>query len=430
VSSRNDNAPRILILEADRKIGSQLLRFAVKGWKGASVQSIASTLADIALDSERFRSFDVVLAGCDFRQDGSSNSPALRALRALTADPGMPPIILLTESGSEYSAVQAIKAGAFDYLPKSLFSREQVIAAVERALASGAPAAGRTALEGAPKLFGYDMRRCLASNENASIHTAFSAEQRKEVVIKMLNRGRGSLSRDAQFARFIDEFKILHDIDDPAVAEIYDFRVTAQYCYMAMEYFERGHLGALLRERLPPAEALTIAMEIAQALSIIHMAGVVHRDLKPGNIMLRGDSTVALIDFGISKSAAMPTADGTIISGTPYYMSPEQANGDATDERTDLYALGVIVYQMLTGEKPFAGDDADAILQHHREAPIPKLPEDLALFQVLIDRLLAKDPADRVASARELVGLIEQKLEAASTGAQALSASSAGSASA
>jgi serine/threonine protein kinase len=425
VSKTKQNSPRILILEADRKFTAQLQRFAVKGWSGASVQSIASALEDVALDSERFRSFDVVIAGCDFRKDGSSNSPPLRALRALTADPGIPPIILLTESGSEFSAVQAIKAGAFDYLPKALFSREQVTAAVQRALVSRNPFHSGTADAGAPRLFGYDLRRCLASNDNSSIHTAFSAEQRKEVVIKILNRGRGSLSRDTQFARFVDEFKILHDIDDPAVAEIYDFRVTAQYCYIAMEYFEQGHLGSQLREPLPPRDALRISTEIAEALSIIHMAGVVHRDLKPGNIMLRNNGTVALIDFGISASSALPVAGGALISGTPYYMSPEQAKGDPTDERTDLYALGVMVYQMLTGERPFGGSDANEILASHRESPLPELPQELAPYQPLITRLLAKDPNDRISSARELVGFIESLAVSAAEKDYAPSASSA-----
>jgi len=151
---------------------------------------------------------------------------------------------------------------------------------------------------------------------------------------------------------------------------------------------------------------------------------VVHRDLKPGNIMLRNDGTVALIDFGISKSAAMPTADGRIISGTPYYMSPEQANGEPTDERTDLYALGVIVYQMLTGTKPYSGEDADKILHNQREAPIPTLPAGLESYQSLIERLLAKNPAERFPSARELGGLIEHLTASLPAGNYALSANS------
>lgn len=417
-------APRILILEADRRIGPQLQQFVVKGWQGVSVQSIASTLGRFELDSEHVRSFDVVLAGCDFRRDGSSHSPEIKALRALTADPAMPPIILLTESGSEYTAVQAIKAGAFDYLPKSLFSREQISAAVDRALASRAGFSNFVSAHDSPQIFGYDIRRCLASGTNTSVHTAFSAEQGREVVIKVLNRGRGSLSRDAQFARFVDEFKILHDIDDPAVADIYDFRVTTRYCYMAMEYFECGHLGLLLRDRHPPLESLRMAMEVAQALSIIHMAGVVHRDLKPSNVMLRKDGTVALIDFGISSLATSSAGKDRFISGTPYYMSPEQASGEATDERTDLYALGVIMYQMLTGNKPYAGEDADEILKNQRDSPIPQLPDELAAYQPLIDRTLAKEPQDRVPSARELFGMIENLLCTPTDGAYAVLATS------
>jgi serine/threonine protein kinase len=425
MSRTNDNTPRILILEADRKSAAQLQRFVVKGWPGSSVQSIASELENVALDNERFRSFDVVMAGCDFSKNGSSDSPALSTLRALTADPAMPPVILLSDSGSEFIAVQAIKSGAFDYLPKSLFGREQITAAIQRALVARQSFLSGRSHAGAPRLFGYDLRRCLATNENASVHTAFSAEQRKEVVIKILNRGRGSLSRDTQFARFTDEFKILHDIDDPAVAEIYDFRVTQKYCYMAMEFFELGHLGGQLSEALAPPQALRVAMEIAQALSIIHMAGVVHRDLKPSNIMLRTDASVALIDFGISSSASLNAADAIEIAGTPYYMSPEQAKGEATDERTDLYALGIMLYQMLTGDKPYSGSDADEILRQHCDAPVPRLPEPLAKYQSLLALFMAKDPGDRIASAREAVEMLERQLPVTGSRNYAVSARSA-----
>jgi serine/threonine protein kinase len=237
------------------------------------------------------------------------------------------------------------------------------------------------------------------------------------------------LAHDVDFAHFIDEFKILYDIDDPAVAEIYDFRVTDQYSYIAMEFFEEGHLGRKLTGALPPAEALAIATEIANALSIIHMAGVVHRDLKPGNIMMRADGSIALIDFGISQSREVDTTGSgpadVRISGTPYYMSPEQAQGAATDERTDLYALGVILFQMLTGEKPYVGEQREQILEQHLSAPVPTLPEPLARFQPLIDRLLAKESSQRVANARELLELIDELRPEEEASDYSLSASSA-----
>jgi serine/threonine protein kinase len=245
-----------------------------------------------------------------------------------------------------------------------------------------------------------------------SVHVAFSAERSKEVVLKVLHRGRGALSRDSSFERLVTEFKLLYDIDDRAVAAIYDFRVTSQYCYIAMEYFPLGHLGTQLDMRLPPAEAQHYAREITRGLSIIHTAGVVHRDLKPGNIMLRDDDSVALIDFGISHSAHMArsdTGDGQReIAGTPYYMSPEQAAGAATDERTDLYALGVILHQMLTGVKPYVGATPDEILEQHRSASLPTLEPALAAYQPLINKLLAKDPAQRFGSAREVLEALEQ----------------------
>jgi serine/threonine protein kinase len=416
VEPSSDSAPRILILEPDKKLRSTLLRFAVKGWQGASVQSMTSDLEEILRDGDRLRSFDVLLVGCDFSTDGSAENSTLRALRAIAADPANPAVILLTRKGSEYTAVQSIKSGAFDYIPKELLGREQVVSAVQRAMLRKGALGGRNGnVRGVLRLFGYDIRRCLATHDNVSVHVAFSAERSKEVVLKVLHRGRGSLSRDDNFERFVDEFKMLYDIDDPAVAEIYDFRVTSQYCYIAMEYFPLGHLGGKLTQPLAVADALRYTGEIAHALAIIHAAGIVHRDLKPGNIMLRDNGSIALIDFGISHGlrreddeAPGASASPAGISGTPYYMSPEQARGEPTDERTDLYALGVILYQMLTGERLYVGDTTQAILDQHSHAPLPRLAPHLDANQPLLDRLLAKEASARLANARELIEAIER----------------------
>src|SRR6188474_603400 len=216
-----DNAPRILILEPDNKVRSALLRYAIKGWQGAAVSSTSGTLTDALGDPERLKSFDVLLVGCDFSTDGTAENATLQAIRAVAAEPRNPAVILLTTKGSEYTAVQSIKSGAFDYIPKDLLGREQVLSAVQRAMLHRKGAlGGRDRSVSSVRLFGYDIRRCLANHDNVSVHVAFSAERGKEVVLKVLHRGPGSLSRDGNFQRFVDEFKLLYDIEDPAVAGI------------------------------------------------------------------------------------------------------------------------------------------------------------------------------------------------------------------
>ena len=406
-----ETPPRILIIEPDRRFCATLRAYTVTGWKSAAVQSIGSSLESVAADKERLNSFDIVVAACDFTGDGSSRHPALRALRTIKGDRNAPAVLLLATGGSEYLAVQALKAGAFDYLVKQHSSRELIVASIADALKSRGFTQSVEASQSEVALFGYEVSRRLAVNQNVSVHVATSAERNEDVVLKILHRGRGPLARDVYFERFVDEFKILFDIDDPGVAEIYDFRVTEQYCYIAMEYFRRGHLGTLLSQGpLPTDRALAIGADIADALSIIHMAGVVHRDLKPGNIMLREDDTIALIDFGISQSEMLTESrafgDEPIIAGTPYYMSPEQIDGRPTDERTDLYSLGVIIFQMLTGKKPYVGDSFEEIVNQHTAAGTPTLPERLSGYQDLIDRLTAPDINGRLGNARELAEII------------------------
>ena len=400
--------PRILIVEENSKYRHMLRRYVVKGLKGSSVQATSSPLAE-KRDAAFLSQFDVVLAGCDFSEDGTQRNPVLSAIRAISADPRNPPVIVLATKGSEFTAVQAMRSGASDYIARKLMDREQVVAAINRVL--NLRQDGTRDEDGELALFGYDIRACLARSDAGSVHVAYSAEQNREVVLKVLRRGRGSMSQDEQLRQFIREFTLLADIDDPSTAQIYDFRASPTYCFMAMEYFSCGHLGVRMQSAMALEQALNLIEEIAHGLQIIHAAGIVHLDLKPGNIMLREDGSVALIDFGISKStsggeeSAIRPSEGVI--GTPYYMSPEQADGGETDERSDLYALGVILHEMVVGEKPYVGDSPTEILEHHRNDPIPQLTGDLASLQPLLDRLLAKEPDDRIGSARQLIETIE-----------------------
>lgn len=243
---------------------------------------------------------------------------------------------------------------------------------------------------------GYAIHGPIAHGGMATTYLATQESLQREVVLKVLDLR--AVAKPAMAERFLNEGRIVAGLRHPNIITIFDVGTSGNLAYISMEYIDGGDLKSRLERGVIAApDALAIVDQIATGLAVAHRGGIIHRDVKPGNILFRADGTAVLSDFGIAKQLttdANLTSSGTFI-GSPNYMPPEQADGGPIDARADIYSLGVLLFEMLTGRKPYLADSVvDVILKHKRE-PIPRLPEALATYQELLDLMLAKRPADR-----------------------------------
>jgi eukaryotic-like serine/threonine-protein kinase len=248
----------------------------------------------------------------------------------------------------------------------------------------------------------------------AAVFRAHDPFLERDVAIKVLDP---SLAVDAALEeRFLHEARTIAAAEHPHIVPLYAAESTGGLLYLVMRLLPGQSLAERIAQgKLSAAEAARIALECAGALAAAHAVGVVHRDIKPANILLDANGNATVTDFGIALVTSRPAREllGST-TGTPLYMSPEQSLGEQVDGRSDVYALGVVLYEMLTGTCPFPGRNATEVIAKHISAPIPKLSEHepktpVALVR-LVDRMLAKDPAGRPTAA-ELV----KELTAAST---------------
>jgi len=246
--------------------------------------------------------------------------------------------------------------------------------------------------------------------------TVYLAEQLavgRKVAIKVLN---DSLARDSDFvARFIHEARTLAQLQHPNIVALYDAAFEDGQAFIVMEYVDADGLDAVLKtRRLAPDDIRAIGSQVADALEYAHQRGVIHRDVKPSNILVQASGRAVLTDFGVARlaSGTRLTQWGSSV-GTPEYMSPEQVQGGAVDGRSDIYSLGVVLYEMASGSPPFTGDTLGVLHQHVYQEPIKLqhhgLPKPL---QDAIDGCLAKDPARRYSSASMLAAALrgEQRI--------------------
>ena len=256
---------------------------------------------------------------------------------------------------------------------------------------------------------GYKIIREIGRGGMATVYLAIQESLERSVVLKILDSVNVTKSEDL-VERFLAEGRIIASLNHPNIITIYDIGVTNNNSlFISMEYVNGGDLKQRLELSITPVQTLDYILQIASALNEAHKHGIVHRDVKPANILFK-DNTPILTDFGIAKQVDVDadlTSTG-IFLGSPNYVSPEQADGLKLDGRADIYSLGCIFYEMLTGNKPYQSESVIGIVIQHQQAPIPVLPADLQEYQTLLNRMMAKKREHRFPDAESLISDIKK----------------------
>jgi len=430
-------APKILIIDDDESV-----RLTV-----ANMLNDQGYLISMAADGEaglaqiRGSSPDAVF--CDLVMPGMDGFEVLRQVRADAATAGLPFTLLISVDDRDYLR-RGMRPGADEYLSKPV-RREELIASVQRALnklaRAGGPAAARdaaapgatyamlaekaraaaamgavdptlrfvigsdamlkleTQAEPEIKIRGYKTLSRLNQGGMSLVYLADDLTNQRQVVLKMLKARRNEDERILR--RFFQQANLLSSINHEHVVHVFDQGFGDGMAYIAMEYLSGGSLRGVMDQGLSQRQALSLLSQAASGLAEIHRRGIVHRDIKPSNMVLRSQGVLVLTDFGIARH--LDQSDGNTVRGeilgTPHYMSPEQAQGEEIGTGADIYSLGAIFYEMLTGQRLYPGETVIEILSQQTIAPIPRLGADLAIFQPLIDGMLAKQPDERFANA-------------------------------
>jgi tRNA A-37 threonylcarbamoyl transferase component Bud32/tetratricopeptide (TPR) repeat protein len=254
----------------------------------------------------------------------------------------------------------------------------------------------------------YEVRRVLGSGGSAVVYAAWDRELKRDIALKVLRHDRMT---GPMLKRFRREVGAARDADSPRLVKVYDIGTSAEAVFLTMELVDGESLRELLlRGPLPVDEAVRIGIEVAEGLAALHRIGLVHRDVKPGNVLLAASGIVKLADFGLVRRWDADESRATetdAVAGTFEYLSPEQALGRDLDGRSDLYGLGILLFEMLTGDVPHRGlSSIGTVIAHIREktpGPREKRPEVPAWLSSVVLRLLEKDPADRYATAGDVL---------------------------
>jgi len=371
--------------------------------------------------------YDGVLIAHDLAIHAESGLSWLREMR----DAGkLPPAVLLTDSPEGIVCETALQSGASACLRTAQLSSEalcEVFACDDNLSTDTQPDGTRNAAsteitpssqgqsqshglsvvhndEKIVDVPGYRVEQLVAHGGMSAVYRAIRDGDDQLVAIKVLHLGE---EHDREMIhRFMREYASVARLSHPNVISIEERGFSADFAYISMEFCPSGDLKGRIQLGLTPRDVLDYARQIALGLGAAHSTGLIHRDVKPSNMLFREDGTLVVSDFGVAKDVSETHQNLTMpkaVVGTVYYVSPEQVRADPIDARSDLYGLGAVIYQMLTGNPPFVRQERVEILNAHVNDPVPQLTGKNVQFQKLIDGLLAKDPDDRFQTAAEVV---------------------------
>jgi serine/threonine protein kinase len=392
-----------MIIDGHSDFRALLMHHVTTHWPDAIISAYDPVTAGYLPDEFSGAGNDIVLLG-----DSQGDRDPLSVLRRFVKTPGFPAVIYF---GNDNKA-QALSAGANAYFQKDNVRHNAFIVRMgdvlrnrQRVASTDSLFVGDMSTGIHPLIKGYRFIKRIAVSEHSAVYLAKKESVDVNMVLKVLRQVPDVSDGLGAFDRFLQEYEMIAELDHPNIVKIYDLGVSDDHAHIAMEFVPGGDLRQRIDHGILLPDAVEYMRQIASALSRLHSLGILHRDLKPGNIMVRENGSLALIDFGLAKRMRLEQeiTDHGEIFGTPYYMSPEQGHADEVDERSDVYSLGVIFYEMLTGRKPFLGADAMSIIVKHTKSPVPVLPHRLSKYQALLNLLLAKRPGDRLQTADEVL---------------------------
>lgn len=389
---------KFLLVESNSPVRLDLELTLRKRFPSAMIERFFPEHGTKAIHTIVWSNYDLVIIATEAMEPDLTWLHNIQRTRA-----GLPLVIVLTED--EGLASEAEWAGADLALPAH-HSSNQMAARLDNLL-EVSRALNRYPLE-LPQWHFYEL---IHNSENSVIFLAENRHHQQAVVKRFKFDVSGVASNE--FGAFLQDAKLLTALKHPGLVQLFDVGVSCNAVVIIMEYVQGQTLSTLLTQHkhLPLAHLILWFKQITEALGIIHSLGLLHRDLKSSNVVMRDDITPVLLDYGIESSVMLSSGflEEDQIYCTPLYVSPERVVGEPASIQSDLYALGILLYEMLLGHKPYTGSSLAEVLQKQLFDPLPVLPDSLAAYQPLLELLLAKLPEQRPASAEAVLTWLDER---------------------